>query len=196
MSTLLIFLIIAVFGGGIYLLISLSNKKENKFYGMLKEYGFTLTEMASFTCTYVGGHPAKDKESLFRIIFGVKEKKLIFFETSVVIANGLSFLEGEIQPKTKVRVTYQSASNHLFDINIENIQDIRYFDATTTRPVGLVGGSFWAIPINMKRGDASVLIDWAEGKYSHSTEFRVTGPKANERANTLRNALIRMTQSR
>jgi hypothetical protein len=64
--------------------------------------------------------------------------------------------------------------------------------------IGIIGGDYWAVPIKMKKGDASVLIDWKEGKYGHSTEFRfvgfLKGMDANRRANSLRNLFIRLTK--
>jgi len=88
--------------------------------------------------------------------------------------------------------------NHLFDIPIDAIADIRYFDATSSSIVGLVGGDYWAVPIKINKGDASVLIDWRDGKFGHSTEFRfvgfLRGMNANKRANSLRNLFIRLTK--
>jgi hypothetical protein len=87
---------------------------------------------------------------------------------------------------------------YLFDIPIKRIADIRFFDETTSETIGFFVASYWAIPINMKKGDASVLIDWNDGQYNHSTEFRfngiLNGYKASNRANALRNSLIKMTK--
>ena len=129
-----------------------------------------------------------------------KNENFLFFE-----GVGVNFketilsqsVEGSFAPD-KVFIDSQANLRHLFDIPIDSIIDIRYFDATTNRTVGAIGGANWAIPIHMKKEDASVLIDWSDGRFNHSTEFRFVGlfggHNANKRANTLRNALIKMAQ--
>jgi len=163
----------------------------------INDNGFALSDMKQFWCIYVGGHPERDKESSGTIFFGIKNGKLIFFE-----GVGLEFSEGV---GIKYRLGCASPNHkftHLLDIPISSILDIRYFDSTTSSTIAGVGTSIGGIgvgiPIRMKQGDASVLIDWNDGRFTHSTEFRFVGffkgRQANQRANTLRNTLIKMTR--
>ena len=180
-----------------------SKKKANEYVQkILDEYGLTFSGMTTFFCKYVGGHPERDRESSINnsLYFWVKNGKLIFFEgVGIHFKDGLlsPVVEGSLTPD-KVFIDSTANLTYLFDIPIDNIEDIRYFDATTSSTMAIVGGDSWAIPIRMKKGDASVLIDWKDGKYSHSTEFRfvglVAGTNANRKANTMRNTLIKMTK--
>ena len=182
--------------------ISMQKKKKKKkealekILKILNEYDLTFSDILTYYCKYVGGHPERDRESS-NLLFGAKNGKLIFFGTNFSISVGG---EGDFLTYEKVKpyVSSQTELIHLFDIQIDSIVDIRYFDATTSSTMALVGGGHWAIPIRMKQGDASVLIDWNDGKYNHSTEFRFAGffggMQANKRANTLRNTFIRMTK--
>jgi len=175
---------------------------------ILKEHDLTLPELLVYHCHFVGGHPERDKESYYGainsgIFIGAKNGKIIFFEYQninfrVKMGQALDATEGSIQldimsifPEWKV--------NYLFDIPIDNIVDIRYFDLQASRTMAAVGGANWAVPINMKEGEASVLIDWRDDRFYHSTEFRLSGYGAwakvtNSRANALRNSLIKMTK--
>jgi len=166
------------------------------FLNVLNEYGLDFPDTAMYFCKYVGGHPDRDSETRSgqHILFGVKSGKLIFF-----ISGGLSF-EGRLTCEKTFKKYFQGFEDlrYLFEIQNDSIVDIRYFDATTSSASALVGGDHWAIPIYTKKGDASVLIDWNDGRYNHSTEFRFTGfqqgHQANKRANTMRNTLIQMTK--
>ena len=168
-------------------------KKQMEFLQLLNEHGLTFSEMTRYFCKYVGGHPERDEESRENIFFGVKNEKLIFFDGYSSNGYYSGGMEGNMS--TKVKIESDSTLKHLFDIPIKSITDIRYFDATTSSTAALVGGSNWAIPIRMKQGDASVLIDWNDGNFNHSTEFRFEGTQANKRANTLRNKFIKMTKN-
>ena len=168
---------------------------------ILDLYGLTFSGMTTYFCKYVGGHPERDSESSINhsLFFWKKDERLIFFEGVGIHFKEMSIsppVEGSLTPD-KVFVDSHANLTHLFDIQISSIQDIRYFDATTSSAAALVGGNHWAIPIYTKNDDASVLIDWNDGRYNHSTEFRFGGflqSKANKRANTLRNTLIKMTK--
>ena len=177
-----------------------SNEKEKeKIFITLNEYGLTFSDMMLYYCHYVGGHPEQDSYiNGSSILFGAKNGKLIFFD-----GFGIHFkktAEGNLTPNRKLDIAPINKLTYLFDIPINRIKDICCFDATTSRPVGLIGGNNWAIPINMKKEDASVLIYWNDGKFNHSTEFRlnplvsISGGTRSIRANKLRNTLMRMTK--
>jgi len=200
------FLIVMVAAGYFYFKVA---QKKNMFrsrssakqdiLNILNTYGLTFFGMTTYFCKYVGGHPERDNESNLNIFFWKKDEKLIFFEGGGIYYREMSIsapVEGSLTPD-KVFVNPDAYLTHLFDIQISSIQDIRYFDATTSSAAALVGGNHWAIPVYTKNDDASVLIDWNDGRYNHSTEFRFAGlfqSKANKRANTLRNTLIKMTK--
>jgi len=192
---------------GLFLLLILHLQKKRQFdtrkkakegiAKILNQYGLNISDMMLYYCKYVGGHPDRDSSSNgILLLFGTQNGKLIFFEgIGIHCAAG----EGGLTSDRKLRFYNQGAElRHLFDIPINSIEGIRYFDETTNRTVGLIGGNHWAIPVNMKKGDASVLIDWYDGRYNHSTEFRLGsflgGGTRSTRANTLRNTLIRMTK--
>ena len=170
--------------------IKIDNKKREgsreNISKVLNKYGLTLSDVWNCLCKYVGGHPEQDSATHYGLLFGVKNGKLIFFVTSCIYGTDGKLSEKDIGCDAKLI--------HLFDIPIDCIADIRYFDATTSSTVAIVGGNHWAIPIHLKKGDASVLIDWNDGRYNHSTEFRLTGIQANRRANTLRNTFIKITK--
>ena len=200
---------------------SSDDRKKKLFVKILNDYGLTLSDMMIYFCQYFGGHPDRDRESSGDILFGVKNGRLIFFESKKIIfeepsTSGIGkyvFLpewlenkntsfkdkltsgEGSISSK-KMELGVSAELTHLFDIPINNIEDIQYFDATTSRTVAWVGGNHWAIPINMKKGDASVMIYWRNDGIRHSTEFRfvglIQGLQANSRANALRNTFLRI----
>ena len=204
------YLLFLLCGISIVLSIIWANKEKKKkrelIPKILNEYDLTFSDMMFYNCRYVGGHPERNKESSSNgtvILFGVKNSKLIFFESSK-ISFGLSLIydEGKSLKSEKVIINSDSALTYLFDIPINSIIDIRYFDETTSTTVAGVGTSIGGIgvgiPIKMQKGDAAVIIDWRDGRFTHSTEFRVSGNwniiSANERANSLRNTLIRMTR--
>ena len=177
--------------------------KKETICQIFNEYGLAFFEMIMYSCKYIGGHPERDREtsSNENILFGTKNGKLIFFASKFIHFDDFMKEEGRTSHK-ELDVEENSELTHLFDITIDSIVDIRYFDATTSSVVGGVGTSIGGIgvgiPIRMKQGDASVLIDWNDGKYNHSTEFRfaglLQGIGANRKANTLRNILIKMTK--
>ena len=74
----------------------------------------------------------------------------------------------------------------------------KYVDATTTSIKAGIGTSIGGIgvgaPIRTKDENASVFIDWVDGKFNHSVEFRITRKNAKTKTNTLRNALIKMVK--
>jgi len=181
-----------------------NNKREKKqelITKFLSKYDLTLSNMIMCHCQYIGGHPERDRESNVRafILFGAKNGKLIFFEGKEILES-LGGTDGMIM--SYKNIDSDTECSYLFDIPINSIVDIRYFDATTSNIVGGIGTSIGGIgigiPIRMKHGDASVLVDWSDGRFTHSTEFRFVGSfkgrQANERANSLRNTLIRMTK--
>jgi len=179
-------------------------KKEVRILKILNTYGLTFFDVSIHFCKYVGGHPEQDREASFTgLLFGAKDGKLIFFECAdIFFISGRVFTlagaEGRLTPGKKVDVRHTSELRYLFDIPISSINNIHYFDATTTSiKAGIgttIGGIGVGIPIRTKDGNASVLIDWSDDRYSHSTEFRFIGEDANNRANFLRNTLIRMTK--
>ena len=175
------------------------NKAKDGILNTLNQHNLTIQELIFYGCKYVGGHPDRDSESN-NIFFAKKNGKLIFFsgamaddtnamlkesfKASISIKNmnpfnsqkqklEIGLVEGEQIPDRAKNDFYEL--NHLFDIPIDVIEDIRYFDATSSSTIGLVGGDYWAVPIKINKGDASVLIDWRDGKYGHSTEFRFVG---------------------
>jgi len=161
--------------------------KKEAASALFEQYGLTTSEIAFSPCLYIGGHPERDNETKFgNTLFGVKSGKILFFEYAGLLLASESF-EAQVEPP-KIK--------YLFDIPVDSIEDIRYFDATTKQTLGLAGGSNWAIPIKMTKGEASVLVDWKDGKFYHSTEFRFkfNFVGANEDANKLRNTLIRMSR--
>jgi len=200
--------IITLIGGSIYfvylvvyLLVSSKQKKEaaKLIHKIIDEYGLTFSNMITYYCKYVGGHPERNKEtsSYSSILFGTKNGKLIFFEGNIRFDDSKN-QEGRTSHKELKVDDKKEKLTHLFDIPINSIVDVRYFDSTTSVTAGYVLGDYFALPINMKKGDASVFIDWSDGKYNHSTEFRfaglMQGRRANERANSLRNTFVRMTK--
>ena len=194
-SVALLMLIFALVLGTTIGLISykLLRKKQDelttKFLKILNEYGLTFSDTLAYFCKYVGGHPERDGSSR-NLLFGAKNGKLIFFDSNILIIEEGNLTYERVRPY----IGSKTELIHLFDIPINSIADIRYFDATTSSTIAVVGGDHWATPIRMNKGDASVLIDWNDGKYNHSTEFRFAGIiQANKRANTLRNTLIRIT---
>jgi len=175
------------------------NEAREDIVKIFNRYGLTISDISTYFCKYVGGHPDRDRESSMGILFGAKNGKLIFFEyKNIFFKGGLFLVEGGITPDTVI-IRSNSEVIHLFEVPINNIVDIRYFDATTSRTIAFVVGNHWAVPIRMEKGDASVLIDWNNGRFNHSTEFRFVGAgaqghQANKRANALRNTFIKMTQ--
>jgi len=181
--------LLLIAGGGYFLVrwvINAGKNDEKMVSQLLSKYDLTILELTGYNCTYIGGHPDQNVETT-AVVVGAKNGKLIFFQ-------GALLNYGENLSTKGLLGSANNGFKHIFDISIESIADIRYFDATTSRTVGLVGVSHFAIPINMKQGDASVLIDWTDGTFSHSTEFRITGSAANYRANTLRNRLMQMVK--
>jgi len=188
-----IVIFIVIIGIQVIWIIRKIPKYKEESAKMLEQYGLTISELIPYRCRYAGGHPDRDQEA-YSIVVGAKRGKLIFFTTNIAFSEGKNFSANILIPN--IAITPKLI--YLFDIPINSIAEIRYFDATTSRPAGYVIGDYWAIPINMKKGDASVLIDWNDGSFNHSTEFRfeglVQGVNANRRANTLRNMLIRMAK--
>ena len=177
------YLLIAIAIVGVFFFfiwVSKSTKKDKESaIKILNEHGLTNSELTGYNCTYVGGHPDQNMEAT-AVIAGAKKGKLIFFQGALLD-----------NPKGTLFVITKDGFKHLFDIPIDSITGIRYFDVTTSHTIGIVGGNHFAVPINMKQGDASVLIDWTDEIFTHSTEFRITGADANIRANSLRNTLIK-----
>lgn len=174
-------------------------KVKKRIINELQNRSLCLSDLTVYFCQYIGGHPKRDRESLASVWFGAKDGKLIFFEGDTIFKKkGILSGEGRINSDDEVNFFLESKLTHLFDIPIDDIKDILYFDETTKNTIGAFVGYSVAIPIRIKHEEAVVLIVWNDGRYDHSTEFRFngvfTGNNANRRANTLRNVFIEMTR--
>jgi len=136
-----------------------NNYSKEKFLSILDEYDLTFSDCAAYHCIYKSGHPDRNGESRWGIVFGAKNGKLVFLETNnfIVYQNKR---EGRLKDNEKLVLGVQV--NHLFNIPIDNIEDIQ-------------------------SSDYSVVIYWKDGRFSHATEFReIKNP------NMLRNEFIKM----
>jgi len=155
---------------------------------LLNDYNLEFSDMITgFCCTYIGGHPDRDRESTNIIMFGVKNGKLIFFEgNNVLVKHGLNSCPDGGLTSDKVSIDFAAQLRYLFYIPTDGIKDI------SVGGVGIVTEGF--LTTRVTTVDASVKIYWTDGRYTSTTEFHFQGSDANRRANALRNAFYRITR--
>ena len=194
-------------------------RRQDKLAKSFANWDLSVTDIMSTNSKYVGGHPDGDNEGL-NIVVGAKNGQLIFFGggsglLNCEVKNGkLFFYEGLYATdlysdlSSNFQITIKSMDilfnsmnpfRYLFSIPIRDIRDIQYIDATTRSTKAIIGTSIGGIgigaPIKTKDENASVFIDWVDGNFCHSIELKITQQNANTKANTLRNALIRMIKN-
>ena len=194
-------------------------KRQDKLAEVFANCNLSVADIISTNSKYVGGHPERDYEAL-NIVVGAKNGTLLFFgggygQLNCDVRNGkLFFFEGNYATdlysnlSNDFQITIKSMNillnsmnsfRYLFSIPIRDITGIQYIDATTRSTkayIGtVIGGTGVGAPIKTKDENASVFIDWVDGNFSHSIELNITQQNANTKANTLRNALIRMIKN-
>lgn len=153
-----------------------ANKNAKETGNKLSERGLKLSDF-KIIGNYVGGHPDFDKE-----ILGVSVKDA---------GDSISFY----QQGFPTAMPY-----HRFDILKSNIDSISIEDASTIEKRLTVGRLFlvgiFALAWKKKKKNeiAFMVIDWKDGRFSHSTTFVNEGKDAMQKANTSRNHLIRLVK--
>jgi len=143
---------------------------NNKFYKKLKEQGANVSKRVAVG-KYIGGHPDIDKAV-----------------TSMEI----------IQSGSKLIINGHEIKKTLAEIDSNKIADVCVDDATTMQSrvtVGrllLVGIFAFAMKKKTKNELAYITLKWNDGRFNHETIFEFEGHGAMQRANTSRNAIIKL----
>lgn len=156
----------------IYALIS-SEKDTKKAKDALAERNQNFDDF-KFVGKYVGGHPDFDKE-ITRV--SVKDSPDL-----------LSFYD---------QASQFSMPYHRFDIPKSKIKEITVEDASsiekklTVGRLFLVGVFAFAWKKKKKNELAFIVIDWNDGRFEHATTFAIEEKDAFQKANSVRNQLIK-----
>lgn len=134
----------------------------------LKEAGYDLKNIAK-SGSLVGGHPDINAQ--------VKSVELLANAENIAICDNGLVLKGYI--------------------NKASITDVKFEDATTFEKrisagrLLLVGVFALAWKKKSKNENAYMVIEWADGRFNHSTSFLFVGAGSTQQANTARNWLIK-----
>lgn len=156
-----------------YTIVS-SNKEQKETNEKLKSEGISNEDFKKTDATYVGGHPDADN-NISNIVYRKNDDELLFYS----------------------RLADFKMPEYAFKIPITQIKDIGIEDATSMESKVTVGRLFlvgiFAFAWKKKKKDelAFVTIDWNDGRFDHTTILNLEGKDAMQRANTLRNQLIR-----
>ena len=150
-----------------------SQNKEKDIKEKYRRNGFDLNELI-FVGTYVGGHPDKNDNIDYCHVYK-KNSELIFYRKFIA--------EDPIE---------------LFSIQIDLIKNIIVEDATTIESRITVGRLFFvgifALAWKKKKKEelAFIIVEWNDGKFDHSTTFSTEGKDSMQKANGIRNHLIKL----
>lgn len=157
----------------IYIVV-VGSKKNKQDWAVLIQKGITKESLIKAE-TYVGGHPELDKNLTNSVIYKL--------ENELIISDQLA---PNAPPVKRCTIPIESVKN----INIEDSSTIE--NKVTLGRAILVGVFALAWRKKKKNELAFVTIDWNDGKFEHSTIFSFEGINAMQKANTARNALIKI----
>jgi hypothetical protein len=157
----------------VYAAVSTSQQKKETD-AELRSRGLSNSDFKITESTYVGGHPLWN-DNVPYIVYRREDDKLQFYSRQA----------DYMMPAYK------------FEIPIDTIKNIGIEDATSIESKVTVGRLFFvgifafAWKKKKKNELAFVTIEWNDGRFDHTTIFNIESNLAMQKANTMRNNLIR-----
>lgn len=173
--TWLFWFILIIFALLFIIAIISATQKESKTKENLSKRGLTPSDFTQTEASYVGGHPDVDM-NILRLAYRKKDGDLLFYERMSVIDMPI----------------------YRFTIPINSISEIEIEDSTsienkvTLGRVLLVGIFALAWKKKKKNELAFITISWTDKRFNHITILNIEGKDAMQKANILRNQLIRI----